>query len=526
MSASVNQTASVNQSVSVNETEAKYEAEPDVVLPALDEVPQVATTARLPEQLLVAVYFDTSDLGLLRAGITLRRRTGGEDEGWHLKLPVGGRTREEIRLPLDSVSAGASRGSGHRVPRELADLVRARSRGAALVPVASVSTRRQVTNLLDPAGQVLAEVADDRVTANREDDPSSAASWREVEVELAGGDSDLLAAVDTVLREHGITVSARSAKLERVLSGQLPPPARRPRVTAAGPAYRVITSYLAAQAEELAALDPLVRRFRPDSVHQMRITTRRLRSTLRTFGSVISATASEHVAAELKWLGDVLGRERDNEVLAAHLRAQREQTDSAQLFGPVAARIDDHFARSGAAARTAVLRALNSRRYTALLTELDGLIADPPLGPDAEAAAGPTLAAAVATADRTIARRMRRALAAPPGQDRDVAFHQARKAAKRARYAAEAVTAVAGKDGRRLARQLKKVQTVLGDHQDTVIARQLERRLGVAANQAGENAFSFGMFYERDACEARLLQDLAAAIWRKAARPRYRRWLG
>ena len=121
---------------------------------------------------------------------------------------------------------------------------------------------------------------------------------------------------------------------------------------------------------------------------------------------------------------------------------------------------------------------------------------------------------------------MRRALAAPPGQDRDVAFHQARKAAKRARYAAEAVAAVAGKDAGRLARQLKKVQTVLGDHQDTVIARQLERRLGVAAHQAGENAFSYGMFYERDACEARLLQDLAAAIWRKAARPRYRRWLG
>ena len=164
--------------------------------------------------------------------------------------------------------------------------------------------------------------------------PSSAASWREVEVELAGGDNDLLAAVDTVLREHGLTVSARSAKLERVLSSQLPPPAREPRATAAGPAYRVITSYLAAQAEELAALDPMVRRFRPDSVHQMRIATRRLRSTLRTFGAVISDAASEHVAAELKWLGDVLGRERDNEVLAAHLRAQREQTDAAQLLRP------------------------------------------------------------------------------------------------------------------------------------------------------------------------------------------------
>lgn len=72
---------------------------------------------------------------------------------------------------------------------------------------------------------------------------------------------------------------------------------------------------------------------------------------------------------------------------------------------------------------------------------------------------------------------------------------------------------------------MKKLQTVLGDHQDTVIARQLERRLGVAAHLAGENAFSYGLFYERDACDARLLQDLAAQVWHTASRPRYRHWL-
>lgn len=426
-------------SVSVNETEAKYEAEPDTVLPPLDSLSQVAATTSAPEQLLVAVYYDTPDLRLLRAGITLRRRTGGDDAGWHLKLPVGGRTREEIRLPLEG-----QRVARHRVPRELSDLVRARSRGGALVPVASVSTRRQATSLLDPAGQVLAEVADDRVSAHREHDPSSAASWREVEVELATGDSDLLLAVDDVLRRHGLTASGRSAKLERVLGSQLPP-ARAKRLTAADPAHQVIASYLAAQAEELTALDPMVRRFRPDSVHKMRVATRRLRSVLRTFGAVIRDADTEHVAAELQWLGDVLGRARDIEVLAAHLRAQRTQTEAALLLGPVAARIDSHFGRSGATARAAVLRALNSQRYSRLLTDLEALIADPPIGPDGEAAAGPALAAAVSRSYRTTARRMRRALAAPPGPARDAALHQARKAAKRARYAAEAAASVAGR---------------------------------------------------------------------------------
>ncbi len=515
-------------SISVNETEAKYEADQDTVLPALDELSQVAATATVPEQVLVAVYYDTPDLRLLRAGITLRRRTGGQDAGWHLKLPVGGRTREEIRLPLD---AGGSPGAGHRgtrqrVPRELADLVRARSRGVALVPVASVSTRRQAISLLDAAGQVLAEVADDRVSAHREHDPSPAATWREVEVELAGGGTDLLMAVDDVFRDHGLSASARSAKLERVLSSQLPEPNARQRLTGGAPAYQVITGYLGAQAEELAALDPLVRRFKPDAVHKMRIAARRLRSALQTFGTVISDAETEHVTAELKWLGDVLGRARDSEVLAAHLRAQKAETNVAQLLGPVGARIDSHVARSGAAARAAVLKALNSRRYTVLLTDLAALIAAPPLGRDGQAAAGPALTAAVARAYRTTRRRMRRALAAPPGEARDVAFHQARKSAKRARYAAEAVTAIAGKDASRFAAQMKNLQSVLGEHQDTVIARQVERQLGVAAHLAGENAFSYGLFYERDACNARLLQDLAASIWHKASRPRYRHWLG
>ena len=507
-------------SVSVNETEAKYEADLETVLPPLDDLPQVAETASPPAKMLEAVYYDTPDLRLLRAGITLRRRTGGDDAGWHLKLPVAGRTREEIRLPLESPPGPQA------VPSELTGLVLARSRGAALAPVATVSTRRQTVNLLDAAGRVLAEVADDRVSAHRQQDPAAADSWREVEVELAEGDSALLMAVDDVLRQHGLHPSGRSAKLERVLGSELP--SRRPAAepTAGAPAHLVVTGYLAAQVDELVVLDPMVRRFRPDSVHRMRIATRRLRSTLRAFGAVLRRDATEHIAAELKWLGDALGQERDAEVLASHLRGQQEQTDVAQLIGPVAARIDAHFARSDSAARAAVLTALDSERYTALLDGLDALIADPPLGPAGQEAAGPALTFAVARTYARTRRRMRLALATPAGHGRDVALHDARKAAKRARYAAEAVAPVAGSDAQRFANRMKKVQSVLGAYQDTVIARQLERNLGVAAHLAGENAFSYGMFYERDACDARMLADVAAEIWRKSSRRRYRHWLG
>jgi len=101
----------------------------------------------------------------------------------------------------------------------------------------------------------------------------------------------------------------------------------------------------------------------------------------------------------------------------------------------------------------------------------------------------------------------------------------ARKAAKRARYAGEAMTPAIGKDARRFANQMKKVQSVLGDHQDAVIAREVERELGIAAHLAGENAFSYGLLYGRDVCDAQRLQAEARRTWKSASRPRYRRWM-
>src|SRR6201994_842131 len=82
------------------EIELKYEAGPDTVLPPLEDLPRVASEAGPAEQNLEAEYYDTGDLRLLRAGVTLRGRRGGEDSGGHLKLPAGRDPRREIRLPL------------------------------------------------------------------------------------------------------------------------------------------------------------------------------------------------------------------------------------------------------------------------------------------------------------------------------------------------------------------------------------------------------------------------------------------
>jgi CHAD domain-containing protein len=106
-----------------------------------------------------------------------------------------------------------------------------------------------------------------------------------------------------------------------------------------------------------------------------------------------------------------------------------------------------------------------------------------------------------------------------------VALHQARKSARRARYAAEAARPAIGRPARRFARQMKKVQSVLGEHQDAVIARQAARELGIGAHLAGENAFTYGLLYEREAHQAARRQAAARRVWKRASRSRYRRWM-
>jgi CHAD domain-containing protein len=305
--------------------------------------------------------------------------------------------------------------------------------------------------------------------------------------------------------------------------------ARRRRFTKHSPAGEVVLAYLDTQAAKLSALDLAVRRDKPDAVHQMRVTVRRLRSTLQSFTGIIPKAKTEHLRAELKWLGGVLGGARDNEVLADHLHAGLKAVPAELVLGPAQARITRHFAPLEASTRTAVLDALDSERYRALRAELSHLLGSPPLTPAAAQPAGEVLPQAVGLAYRRTRRRMRVAGHAPAGQPRDVALHETRKAAKRARYAAETARPglgkKAGKQARRLTRRMKDVQSALGSHQDAVIARGTARDIGVQAHLASENAFSFGLLHERAHRQAIACEDQARRAWRRASRKKYRGWL-
>ena len=180
------------------EKELKFDGATDVELPSLEGLPGVAAVAAAAPEDLDAVYYDTSDLRLLAHGITLRRRTGGHDAGWHLKLPTGALdTRLELHHPLDPppLDPPPADHDSPAPPAELALRVRAYVRDAPLGPVVDLRTHRRRTLLLDRKQRPLVEVARDAVTARRTGE-DAAAAWTEVEAELLRGDPALLDAVE------------------------------------------------------------------------------------------------------------------------------------------------------------------------------------------------------------------------------------------------------------------------------------------------------------------------------------------
>jgi CHAD domain-containing protein len=494
------------------EIERKYEATPETRLPDLTRVAGVSAVQDQGVVDLDAVYYDTADLRLAAASLTLRRRTGGADAGWHLKLPVAPGVRDEITAPLSET-----------VPQDLASLVRARTRGAGLVPVMRLLSSRAVHHLVDADGGLLAELSRDAVRAERLTDGGRTAQWDEIEVELADdGDPAFLDAVDKRLRKAGLRPAASPSKLARAMAETSADGTGAPAVPEPEPPRTAgdhVLAYLREQADALQAYDPAVRRDLPDAVHQMRVATRRMRSAFRTYRKVLDRTVTEPLGEELRWLAGELGAARDHEVLAERLRSRIDALPSTLLLGPVRARLVIWTAAHGSNSRRRAVAVLDSERYLGLLDALDALLDEPPLRKAASGPADSVLAQAARKEFERLELRITQALALPPGEERDVAIHSARKVAKRARYAGEAAKPVLGKPAKRFVKQMKAVQTELGDHQDSVVAREALRLLAAQAHAAGESAFTWGLLYGREEASAEARERELPAVWAKASRP-------
>jgi CHAD domain-containing protein len=503
------------------EVERKYDVDGTFVLPDPAALAEAGvTTADDPvEHALEAVYHDTADLRLARAHITLRRRTGGTDAGWHVKLPGDDGARLELHAPL---------GRAVRTPpKALLDPLRGVLRGAPTGPVATLRNHRRVTQLRDADGRVLAEIADDTVTASASAPDGSAdlQAWREVEVELVDGDETLLGPVGDWLVGAGAAPSGSSSKLARVLSARLEPaPGAAPSEKKKPTAGAVVVDALAAQVAALQAADIDLRVDRGDAVHKVRVAARRLRSILAAFRPVLDRTVTDPVRDELSWLGGELSQARDDQVALAHLRDLVDEQPPERVLGPVAARLQQTQLRSALDGRERALATLSGERYLRLLDSLHALLEAPPLLPAADDPAPPVVRDALRRAGKRLRRRLRTAERADE-EHRETALHDVRKAGKRARYTAEVAAPQAGRAAKRVVKTTKKVQEALGALQDTVVTREQCRRLGLAAFAAGENPFTYGLLLGlEDARAERARADFAgmepglAPALRKAAR--------
>jgi CHAD domain-containing protein len=470
------------------EVETKYDVDEGFAVPDVSGLPDVATVDEPVEHLLEAVYLDTDDLRLLRARVTLRRRTGGSDAGWHLKLPAG-TARRELHAPLGRAVKNPPKGFLAPVTGILRD--------ARTGPVATLRTRRVTTVLRDAEGRALAEVADDTVTstalATGPDQPAEVQSWREVEVELVQGTEDLLAAVGERLVGAGARPSASASKVGRVLAARLAavePSAPRGRKKGRRRAGEFVLAALREQVAALQQADVQLRTEQPDAVHQLRVSARRLRSTLAAFRAVLDRDATAPIREELAWFGGQLSDARDDEVALAHLRNLVAAQPEELVLGPVAARIQQTAIRAARQGLDQALDTLSEPRYRKLLDALYDLLDEPPFTDHAGDPARPVLRKALRRSVQRLRRHMATARQAPDSE-RQHALHNVRKAAKRVRYAAEIGTGEL-EPAKSLLTAAKRMQKGLGELQDSVVTREHCRRFGITAFAAGENTFTYG----------------------------------
>jgi CHAD domain-containing protein len=433
-------------------------------------------------------------------------------------LPAGKDSREELRIPLAR--------SPRRPPAELVALTRVYTRGAELAPIAELTTRRRRWVLADSTGRSLAELVDDHVSARTMGAQTTTVTWREVEVELGEhGQQKVLDRIERRLLKVGAQRAGSASKLGRLLAERLPDRTAPVKPGSARSAGEVVLAYLDAQARQLRRYDPLVRRDAPDSVHQMRVAARRMRSALQAFGRVIDRQATRELTAELKWVAGELSGARDTEVMAERVAELLNQVRDELKLGPIDASVTRAFERRAAEARTTGLAALDSDRYLALHERIDALLADPPLTARASRKAKRELPKSIRRAYRRVESRMADAQRQPAGEDCDSALHETRKAAKRLRYATEAAQPKLGKPATRLRKRLKSVQSLLGAHQDAAVLRPILRELAGQAHLEGGNGFTYGLLHAAEAARAERAEHELPSAWKRMRKRKNTAWL-
>jgi len=496
------------------ELELKFSAPADFAAGALTSQAGIERIAELPALKLVAVYYDTDDLRLARAGVTLRYRTG-DDNGaaWTLKLPT--LDTPELR---DEVVIGQA--NGNNVPDEARRLTTAFARGAELRRVARLRTRRRRWSLRETGGRELAELVDDRVSVL--DGRRVTQRFHELEIEARSSDLAGLRRIEAVLSQMGFAPTSQSPKVFRALGPRAADRSDIPEPATGSPRSPVADAASAAMSSAVRRLmlhDPHARLHDAEGVHQMRVSARRLRGYLRTFAPLVQAEWADGINQELRRLARALGAARDLDVMIKRLR--EVASNGVAAITPMLHVMEG---RRGAA-RRALDAVLESDQYVVLLERLIEIPRASVLSSEASEPCRSALPRLVSEAWRPLAEAVEE-LNENPSDD---GYHQVRIHAKRARYVSEVAAPwlgrQVGRDADRFARHAEEVQNVLGERQDAVVMRQA--LLEEAAKRPEDGLFNLaaGRLVERQEQSIAACDKQFREVWRAMNRKKIRAWL-
>ena len=496
------------------EQEVKLDVWPGFELPELVGVSDGVAAVPAKTRTLVATYHDTADLRLARAGISLRHREG-DGTGWTLKLPA------DVPAADGAVSRTETtfEGGPEQVPEEVRRRLLAWTRNALLVPVARLESERRTVVLRGQEGSDLVEVVDDEVSAF--DGSHLALRFREVEVESGGGaPEDLVPAVVDRLAQAGARPGAHRSKVARVLGPRasepgdldLPPLGEDPTVA------EVLQAGLARSVRLIVHHDAVVREgIDPEGVHQARVGTRRLRSDLRAYGSLLSPEWVASLRDELSWLADALGAVRDADVLLERLDHRVLALSAGERRGGRV--LVKRLVADRDRARATLLEVLEDQRYLDLLDRLVDAVHHPAVIEAAGRPAREVLPDLAAEPWRRLRKRVR-ALGPDPEEEQ---LHAVRIRAKRTRYAAEVAAMAAGRPARRFAKAVAGLQEVLGALQDAAVS-EAWLRSAAAEVPPGPAAVALHLAdEERDEIER--LRAAWGTAWKVVDDKGLRRWL-